>query len=97
MAWYWWTHTTVRAAPAREQFHRIPDAERRVSLLTRAVINKWPKCAVHFAAGDLAAAREALVNEVLGYAAYRGTSLAPSLRESAASATSALCGVRAER
>ena len=50
-----------------------------LSLLTSAyrslvtpVINKWPKCAVHFVAGNLAAAREALINEVLGYAAFRG-------------------------
>jgi hypothetical protein len=35
---------------------------------------------VHFAAGDLAAARDALVNEVLGYAAYRGTRPALALR-----------------
>ena len=41
------------------------------SLIT-PVINKWPKCAVHFVAGNLAAAREALINEVLGYAAFRG-------------------------
>ena len=40
--------------------------------LIMAVINKWPKCAVHFVAGNLAAAREALINEVLGYAAFRG-------------------------
>ena len=40
--------------------------------LTMPVINKWPKCAVHFVAGNLAAAREALINEVLGYAAFRG-------------------------
>ena len=41
--------------------------------LITPVINKWPKCAVHFAVGNLAAAREALITEVLGYAAFRGT------------------------
>lgn len=35
---------------------------------------------MHFAAGDLVAARDALVNEVLGYAAYRGTRSALACR-----------------
>lgn len=70
----------MRAGLARERLPPTADAEQRVSWVARAVINKWPKCAVHFAAGDLAAARDALVNEVLGYAAYRGTRPALALR-----------------
>jgi hypothetical protein len=37
-----------------------------------AVINEWPKCAVLFAAGNLAAARDILIAELQGYAAFRG-------------------------
>jgi hypothetical protein len=38
----------------------------------RPVINEWPKCAVLFEAGDLLAARRLLLDELQGYAAFRG-------------------------
>jgi predicted RNA-binding protein with PIN domain len=65
-----------------------------ISLVARAVINKWPKCAVHFAAGDLAAARDTLMNEVLGYAAFRGTRVALGFPREANDAEMHVCGSR---
>ena len=37
-----------------------------------AVIHEWPMCAELFVAGDLAGARDALLHELQGYAAFRG-------------------------
>ena len=37
-----------------------------------AVIHEWPMCAELLVAGDLAGARDALLHELQGYAAFRG-------------------------